>query len=130
ESVIGLYRRGWREELRALRREAASESSPRLRHALLIEHAHWLARIGGEAHADEVLASLRDASTLPPAYGFRHQSGNALLGEAEALARIGRVHEAEAALLDWDLHHVPEYPWERFRRRVVAALLQGRAGET
>ena len=33
-------------------------------------------------------------------------------------------------MLDWDLHHVPEYPWERFRRRVVAALLQGRAGET
>ena len=56
--LIALYRGDWPEGLRALLREAAAEPRARSRHSLLMEHAHWLARIGGRAHADEVLASL------------------------------------------------------------------------
>jgi DNA-binding CsgD family transcriptional regulator len=127
--LMALYRGDWREGLRAVRREAAAEPRVRLRHSLLIEHAHWLARIGGRAHADEVLAGLAEARSLEGKGNDVIQAPVIRLAEAEALVRIGRVEEARDALTDWDLHHGAYYPWEPLRRRVAEALLRLHVGD-
>jgi DNA-binding CsgD family transcriptional regulator len=127
--LIGLYRGDWRERLHALLRAAAAEPRPRLRHSLLMEHAHWLARIGGRAHAKQVLADLAEARSLEGQGNVVLQVPTMRIAEAEALARIGRVEQAREALADWDLHHGAYFPWEPLRRRVAEALLSLHAGD-
>jgi DNA-binding CsgD family transcriptional regulator len=127
--LIALYRGDWPEGLRALLGQAADEPKARLRHSLLIEHAHWLARIGGRAHADDVLASLAQARSLEGEGNAVLQVPMTRLASAEALARIGRVPEAREALAEWDLHHRSHFPWEPLRRRVAEALLSLQVGD-
>jgi DNA-binding CsgD family transcriptional regulator len=127
--LIALYRGDWPEGLRALLREAAAEPRPRFRHSLLMEHAHWLARIGGRGRADEVLASLAEARSLEAQGNVVLQVPVTRVAEAEALARIGRAPEAREALGGWDLHHRRYFPWEPLRRRVAEALLSLHAGD-
>jgi DNA-binding CsgD family transcriptional regulator len=127
--IIALYRGDWRDGLRAILQEAATEPRPRLRHSLLLEHAHWLARIGGRAHADEVFADLAEMRSLEEEGNVVMQVPVARIAQAEALVRIGRVEEARETLADWDLHHGTYFPWEPLRRRVADALLGLHAGD-
>jgi DNA-binding CsgD family transcriptional regulator len=94
-----------------------------------MEHAHWLARIGGRGRADEVLASLAEARSLEAKGNVVLQVPVTRVAEAEALARIGRAPEAREALGGWDLHHRRYFPWEPLRRRVAEALLSLHAGD-
>jgi DNA-binding CsgD family transcriptional regulator len=127
--LIGLYRGDWGEGLHAILEEAAAEPRPRQRHSLLLEHAHWLARIGGRAHAEQVVADLAEARSLEGKGNVVVQVPTMRIAEAEALVRIGRVQEARDVLSDWDLHHGTYFPWEPLRRRAADALLSVDAGD-
>jgi DNA-binding NarL/FixJ family response regulator len=127
--ILALYRGNFEEGLRGLEREAAAEPLSVRRVNFDVERAHWLARVRGEALADEALASLAAAeryveSTHPPVV-----AGITRLVAGEVLARIGHIEEARAALADWDANYAPSQPWEPLRRRAAGALISWRTGQ-
>jgi len=129
QCIVALYRGNWQEGLRLLQHEAAAEVNDRRRLAFLLEHAHWLARLGGEPHSHQVLAALAEAKAVAKTADVPILSGVLGLVEAEALARIGRVEEARRALVAWDRCYTPSFPWEPWRRRATEALLMLREGD-
>jgi DNA-binding CsgD family transcriptional regulator len=126
--LIALYRGNWRAGLEALERAAAAEPSARLRINFHYEYVHWLARIGGAAEKDAVLARLAEAAGLTatdPTHAAHFR-----LARAECLARVGCDDNAREALLEWDQQHVPALgPWQGLRRDAVGALLLLRSGQ-
>lgn len=127
--IVALYRDNFDESLRELERLTAAEPLDNKRVSFDLEHAHWCARMRGEALAEKALASLaatqryveiRDSSVL---------AGITRLVAAEVLVRIGHVDEAREALADWDCNFTPSMPWEPLRRRAAGALVSWRSGE-
>ena len=129
ECVISLYRRNFSEALLLLERNAAEETQAHIRASFLLERAHWRARVLGEAHADETLASLADARAAVEAVDFPILSDQLAIVEGESLVRIGRVDEARKALARWDTDHAPRFLWDTLRRRAAGAILQIRTGD-
>lgn len=125
--IVALYRGNWRESLEALEREAELEPNEHHRLAFHAERAHWLARACGVECSDEILASLSRAWLL--AVDCPNCSRILRLVEGEALARVGRVEEAQRALAQWDVECTEPDAWQRLRRRSAAALMAVAAGE-
>jgi DNA-binding CsgD family transcriptional regulator/tetratricopeptide (TPR) repeat protein len=130
QCLIALYRGNWRNGLDALELEAATEPTPRLRLRFHYEYTHWLARIGGVAEKEAVLARLAEADALSANDDLPIETGQFKLVCAEVLARVGCDDDARNLLLDWDEYHVPVWPWQPLRRRAVEGLLLQRAGLT
>ena len=128
QCLIALYRGSWRTGLEALERETAAERIPRLRIKFHYELIHWLARVGGVAEKDAVLARLAEAAAQTARHYLPIEIGQFSLVSAEALVRVGCDEDAREALLDWDRNRVPAFPFQFPRRDVVAALLLQRAG--
>jgi DNA-binding NarL/FixJ family response regulator len=129
--IIALYRGNWRAGLATLEREGAAEPIPRLRVAYHYEYTHWLARVGGMAEKDAVLARLAEAAALPASAERSIHVDRFALPRAEMLARVGCDADARKELYDWDRSQVPTLgPWQRLRRQAVDALLLQRAGQT
>ena len=128
QCVIALYRGNWRGGLDALEREGAAEPVPRLRLRYHYEYTHWLARIGGVAEKDVVLARLAEAAALNANDDLPFETGQFRLVSAEALARVGCDRDARKALDDWGLNYLPVWPFQLPRRRVAEALLLQRGG--
>jgi DNA-binding CsgD family transcriptional regulator len=125
--IVILYRGNWREGLEALEREAELEPNEHHRLAFHAERAHWLARACGVECSNEILASLSRAWLL--AVDCPNCSRILRLVEGEALARVGRVEEAQRALAQWDVESTEPDEWQGLRRRSAAALLTVAAGD-
>jgi class 3 adenylate cyclase len=129
QCIVALYCGQWQEGLQLLQRESEAEPVEHKRISFHLERAHWLARLGGDAYADEALASLTAAKSIAKAADVPILSGVLGLVDAEVLARIGRVEEAQQALGEWDLHQTQSFSWEPLRRRAVDAVLKLRTGD-
>ena len=121
--VIALTTGAWREGVDGLIATAAAEADPHARLALHQEVAVLLARVGGEAHGDEVIAQIAEGR------GFAEQAGcprcrlELELMAAEALVRIGHVDDARTTLTNWDVERAEPNPLDSFNRRWVGALV-------
>jgi DNA-binding CsgD family transcriptional regulator len=127
--LVALYRGAWRDGLDVLRRQAG-ESDERERLHWRLELAHWLARLRGEAAADEVVAALADMWADAHAVDIPALTSLARLCEAETLARIGLIAEAERSLAAWDRDGLTHFGWEEVRRGAaggIVELARGRA---
>jgi DNA-binding CsgD family transcriptional regulator len=123
QALVDLYCGRWSEGLASLLKQAEVDPQPRLRYSCYVEHAHWLARMFGQARADEALASLAAARELSEQHDFSLGRTTTQLGQAEVLVRAGRPEEAPAVLALWDPKATARLPWERGRARVIEALL-------
>jgi DNA-binding CsgD family transcriptional regulator len=124
--LVDLYRHDWQEALRELERMGAAEPNEHHRFAYFAERAHWLARVGGESSADEVLEDVARSRALvadcPSCRAIlRHLSG-------EAFARVGRTEEARQVLEEWEAGREWDLPFWLFRRRLAMAHIDLRDG--
>ena len=125
---ISVQRGDWLDSVRALERDAAQETNEHHRIAFYQDAAYWLARAGGEAWADAVLANLGAARSSADAAGCPRCAAELTVVSADALVRIGRYEEAKRALEDWDASHGSTDPRQQFVRRRAGALLEFRTG--
>jgi DNA-binding CsgD family transcriptional regulator len=125
---ISVQRGDWLDSVHALEREAAEEANEHHRIAFYQDAAYWLARAGGEAWADAVLANLGAAQSSAEGAGCPRCAAELSVVSADALVRIGRYVEAKRALEDWDAGHGSTDPRQQFLRRRAGALLEFRAG--
>lgn len=121
--LVSLYRGDWRKGLDVLRRQTA-ESDERERLNWCLELVHWLARLKGEAAADEVLAAAVDMWSAARVVDIPALTSLARLCEAESLARIGHTAEAERSLAAWDREGLMHFGWERIRRVAAGGLVE------
>ena len=128
-STVAINRGRWGEGVRALEREAAAEPNEHHRIAFHEARAVWLARVRGEACADEVRAALAEARACAAAAGCPRCFGELRLMSAEVLARIGRLEDARRALAEDE----PTRMWlmgpDEVVRRRTAALHRMREGD-
>ena len=128
--ILALYRGNFDEGLRELERETAAEPLDIRRVNFDLEHAHWCARVRGQALAEKALASLTAAERyVESSPNSPVLAGITRLVAGEVLVRIGHVEEAREALADWDVNYIPSMPWEPLRRRAAGALVSWRTGE-
>jgi DNA-binding CsgD family transcriptional regulator len=127
--ILALYRGNFDEGLRELERETAAEPLDIRRFNFDLEHAHWCARMRGEALAEKALASLTAVERYVESSDSAVLAAMARLVAAEVLVRIGQVGAAREALADWDANHTPSMPWDPMRRRAAGALVSWRTGE-
>ena len=121
--LVNLYRGAWRDGLEELRLRAA-ESEERERLHWWFELVHWLARLKGEAAADEVVAALPGMWSAARAVDIPALTSLAQLVDAESLARVGFIAEAERSLAVWDRDGHEHFGWERARRLGVGGLVR------
>ena len=117
--LVDLYRRDWHEALRELGRMGEAEPNEHHRFAYFAERAHWLARVGGESSAVEVLEDVARSRSLVADC----PSCTAILRllSGEALARVGRTEDARQVLEEWEAGREWDMPFWLFRRRLAMA---------
>lgn len=98
KGIVAILRGRVDDGVEELRRGAAEEPLTHQRIALHQARAVWLARVRGEAAADEVLGALADARACADATGCPRCDGELRLMRAETLARVRRADEARRAL--------------------------------
>lgn len=98
--IIAVLRGRISEGLEELEREAAGEPNVHHRIAFHQARAVQLARVRGEASADEVVAALAEARACAEAAGCPRCYGELRLMTAETLARLRRPDEARRALAE------------------------------
>ena len=123
--VIAFTSGAWREGANGLITTAASERDPHARLSLHQEVAVLLARVGGESQRDEVRAQIAEGRDQADLSGCPRCRLELELMSSEALIRIGRIDDAQAALAGWGLERPAPNPNDNFNRRWVAALLTG-----
>ena len=100
-------------------------------HARIAFHqiaAAWTSVLGGPASGDIVRIQIAAARAQADAAGCRRCRGELEVTAAEALARIGAVDEARAALVGWDEAHPHPEMWNAFQRRRAEPLIAAAAG--
>jgi DNA-binding CsgD family transcriptional regulator len=102
---------------------AAGEPDPHARLSLHQEVAVVLARVGGEAHHDEVVAQIAEGRDFAEQAGCPRCRLELELMSAEALVRIGRVDDALTTLSRWEVERPEPNPHDSFNRRWVGALV-------
>jgi DNA-binding CsgD family transcriptional regulator len=125
---ITVQRGDWLDSVHALERDAAEEANEHHRIAFHQDAAYWLARAGGEAWAEAVLANLEAARSSAEAAGCPRCAAELTAVSADALVRIGMYEEAKRALEAWDAGHGSTDPRQQFLRRRAGALLELRTG--
>jgi DNA-binding CsgD family transcriptional regulator len=102
--IIAVLRGRISEGVDELEREAAAEPNVHHRIAFHQARAVQLARVRGDAAADDVVAALVEAGACAEAAGCPRCQGELRLMRAETLARLGRGDEARAALAECEPH--------------------------
>jgi DNA-binding CsgD family transcriptional regulator len=121
--VIALTTGPWRDGVDGLIATAAGEPDPHARLSFHQEVAVLLARVGGEAHRDEVVAQIAEGRNFAEQAGCPRCRLELELMSAEALVRIGRTDEALATLTQWEIERPDPNPHDAYNRRWVGALL-------
>jgi len=122
---IALHQGDWRQALRPFERFADEEAST---HAGIKYHglvAWWLARMGGETFEKDAVARLERARADAATTGCLRCSADLRLVGADALARVGRLEDAQSLLNEWDASHEQA----SFPRRRVGASVAARKGD-
>jgi DNA-binding CsgD family transcriptional regulator len=123
--VIALTTGPWRDGVNGLIATAAREPDPHARLSIHQEIAVLLARVGGEAHRDEVIAQIAEGRDFAEQAGCPRCRLELELMSAEALVRIGHVDEARVTLTQWEVERPEPNPHDAFNRRWVDALMTG-----
>jgi DNA-binding CsgD family transcriptional regulator len=121
--VIAFTSGSWRDGVDGLIATATGEPDPHARLSFHQEVAVLLARVGGEAHRDEVIAQIAEGRDFAEQAGCPRCRLELELMSAEALVRIGRIDEALATLATWEIERPEPNPHDAFNRRWVGALL-------
>jgi DNA-binding CsgD family transcriptional regulator len=121
--LIAFTSGGWREGVDGLVATAANEPDPHARLSLHQEVAVLLARVGGKAQRDEVMAQIAQARDFAEQAGCPRCRLELELMAAEALVRIGRIDDAAATLAAWKVERPEPRPSDAFNGRWVGALL-------
>ena len=121
--LIALTSGSWRDGVDGLIATAAGELDPHARLSFHEEVAVLLARVGGEAHPDEVIAQIAEGRAFAEQAGCPRCHLELELMSAEALVRIGRIDDALATLAMWEAERPQPNPHDAFNRRWVGALL-------
>jgi DNA-binding CsgD family transcriptional regulator len=121
--VIAFTTGEWRRGVAGLLATAAGEPDPHARLSIHQELAVLLARVGGEAHRDEVADQIALARDFAVQAGCPRCRLELELMSAEALVRIGRIDDAMATLGRWEVERPEPDPNDAFNRRWVGALV-------
>jgi DNA-binding CsgD family transcriptional regulator len=121
--LIALTSGSWRDGVDGLIATAAGELDPHTRLSFHEEVAVLLARVGGEAHRDEVIAQIAEGRAFAEQAGCPRCHLELELMSAEALVRIGLIDDARATLATWEAERPRPNPHDAFNRRWVGALL-------
>ena len=121
--VIAFTTGEWRRGVDGLRATASGEPDPHARLSIHQELAVLLARVGGDAHRDDVVAQIALARDCAVQAGCPRCRLELELMSAEALVRIVRIDDAIAALRRWEAERPEPNPSDAFNRRWVGALV-------
>ena len=113
----------WRDAVLRIVDASEREPDPHYRHDYYRALVVWLARLHGPSAAADVERNLVLARHDVEESGCPGCSHDLEINAAEALARIGRPNEARQALASHAASAIPPDRFERFHRRVIAALL-------
>jgi DNA-binding CsgD family transcriptional regulator/tetratricopeptide (TPR) repeat protein len=127
--LIAASQGDWRVSLDRVARELAGETDPHARTVPRMALAHWLARFGGPALADEVKAALAAARSDTEAADCDRCRSEFVVRAVGSYARIGCTDEARSAAALFDAQHPEPDPWPAFLRGHGDALLAVRGGD-
>jgi DNA-binding CsgD family transcriptional regulator len=96
-----LSRGDWRDAIGSLEREITRQQEPHFRMHLHWHVFVWLARCAGPTRSHEIEQHIAASRQDATAADCRRCSRELLLKTAEALARLGRIEEAEGQLESW-----------------------------
>lgn len=121
--VVWFSRGDWRDAMTSLEHEITLQPDPHYRLHLHGIMAVWLARCGGRTRTVDVDRHIGAAKTDAVGAGCRRCAREMALRAAEALARLGRVHDADTELQAWDEDARPAEPGDQLWRKHTAALV-------
>jgi DNA-binding CsgD family transcriptional regulator len=96
-----LSRGAWRDAISSLEHEISRQQEPHFRMHLHWSVFVWLARCAGSTRSHEIEQHIAASRQDAMAAGCRRCSRELLLKTAEALARLGRIEDAEGQLESW-----------------------------
>ena len=120
---IWLSRGDWRDAIASLEREVMLQSDPHFRMHLHWHIFVWLARCGDRVRRMEIERHIEASREDAVAADCRRCARELTLKTAEALARLGRIEDAEKELHAWDEDGRPAHASDALWRRHVAALI-------
>jgi DNA-binding CsgD family transcriptional regulator len=121
--LVWFSRGDWRDAVTSLEHEVTLQPDPHYRlhlHGIMVV---WLARCSGGTRTVDIDRHTAAARTDAVTAGCRRCAREMALRAAEALARLGRVDDAQKELRAWDADGRPAEPGDQLWRRHVGALV-------